>query len=272
MTQIEGSSHQLVQRRGGSVSSVFSLWYDQRMLTNFKMRTLYLSLLLLLMTPMSDAAELHNNVLAYIVNRFHRMAGNRMARNQGGEFAFLMALTPAECGQTNSAPHFNPGKSRRPSIVGSANSFRNVPNSNYIAVYPNSGSRCSENKLLYPTENNQEIAAQQFQNQLNQPVGCVILYTTYTPCLRSCFINMENCTIIPALQQPPFRDIWTEPTIHKYFVFSRIYKNDNNTTEYQRISGRLNEVQRAGFHIRRCDGAENAINCIECTQPHYCIP
>ncbi|GCC44054.1 hypothetical protein chiPu_0028006 [Chiloscyllium punctatum] len=156
--------------------------------------------------------------------------------------------------------------------------FLNYPGGNYLAVFPNSGIRCPENKLMNRAQIKwNRTAAQLFQTLLNnrtqhnnQPVGCIILYTTYSPCLDHCFSNTGNCEIIPVLQSFPFRDIWTEPDNHKYFVFCKIFAHDADLSRHQEIREKLAAVENTEFNIRRCD-VEYPIRCRVCSAPEQCI-
>ncbi|XP_059499172.1 uncharacterized protein LOC125450054 isoform X2 [Stegostoma tigrinum] len=258
------------------VSSVFSLWYNQRVLTNFKMRTLCLFLLLLFTIPMSDAAELNNDVLSYVVVRFLRASGYVSHDESSGHVAFLVALPASQCGTPHGPVRLKP--TRIHLIPHGVRTFLNYPGQNYLAASPNSGSRCPESKLLYPGQiDENRNAAQILQNLLNnrtqnndQPVGCIILYTTYSPCLDHCFTNTGNCEIITPLQNSPFQDIWTEPHIHKYFAFSQIYASGEAPRPDQEIRDKLAAVRNLGFHVRRCNRVGRT-RCTECSAPEYCI-
>ncbi|XP_067882234.1 uncharacterized protein [Heterodontus francisci] len=247
------------------------------------MRTLCLFLLVLFWVPESDAVALNDNVLAGIVSQFRQVSGHQPSSTTGGgQFAFLMVLTPQQCtgANINQNVQFRPSDSGRPVIRGGVNYFLNSRSVNYIAVYPNTGSRCSENKLLHFTQEDQrygqtDSAARLLQNSINNQglqVGCVILYTTYTPCIQSCFSGNENCDILAALGQAPFSHPWAGPQVQKYFVFSTLYRYDNNRNKIPTVRNKLGQVTQAGFHIRKCDGTNSQIQCQDCTHPGgYCI-
>ncbi|XP_067881413.1 uncharacterized protein [Heterodontus francisci] len=249
------------------------------------MRTLCLFMLVLFWIPESDAAALNGNVLAEIVSQFRQVPDSEPSDMEGGgQFSFLMALTPEQCtgANINQNVQFVPSYSGGPVIKGSVNYFLNNPLINYIAVYPYQGSRCSESKLLHFTQEDwdygrSDSAALLLQNIINNrpvynrlQVGCVILYTTYTPCIRSCFSDYENCEILGALGQQPFSHSWAGAQIQKYFVFSKLYPHDNNMNRIPIVRNKLGEVAEAGFNIRMCDGT-SGIYCIECSYPGYCI-
>ncbi|GCC19286.1 hypothetical protein chiPu_0021802 [Chiloscyllium punctatum] len=205
-------------------------------------------------------------------------AGHQVTDYGRQHFAFLVAIPASQCRKTNRRVDFYPGIPIRPFITNDVNLFLNSPGINYLAVFPKSGSRCPESKLLNHAQiNGNRTAAQLFQTLLNnttqhnnQPVGCIILYTTFSLCLDHCFNNTGNCEIISALQSSPFRDIWTEPDIHKYFVFSKIFAHDADQSRHQEIREKLAAVENTGFHIRRCD-VEYPFRCRECSAPEYCI-
>ncbi|XP_060676840.1 uncharacterized protein LOC132809937 [Hemiscyllium ocellatum] len=242
------------------------------------MRTLCLFLLVLLTSPMSYAAALDNRVLSVIVLRFRKAAGRQLTVYGRGHFAFLLALPASQCRETNRHVDLNLSRSRHIFITDDVNIFLNSLGVNYLTVFQNSGSRCPECKLLNPVQTNgNRTTAELFQTLLNnrihhnnQSVGCIILYTTHSPCLDHCFSNTGNCEIIPALQSSPFLDIWTEPDIHKYFVFSKIFANDGDQSRRQEIREKLAAVESTGFHVRRCDGKGRFL-CRECSAPEYCI-
>ncbi|XP_072418089.1 uncharacterized protein [Chiloscyllium punctatum] len=204
------------------------------------MRTLYQFLLVLLTIPMSDTAVLDNRALTGIVQRFRIAAGHQVTHSGRGHFAFLVALPASKCRNTNRHVDLNLSRSRHPFITSDVNVFLNSQIGSYLALFPNSGSRCPESKLLNPAQINRNRTVDQlFQTLLNnrtqhnnQPVGCIILYTNYSPCLDHRFNNTGNCEIIPAMQSFPFRDIWTEPDIHKYFVFSKIFADDSDQSRH----------------------------------------
>uniref|UniRef100_UPI00398F7624 uncharacterized protein n=1 Tax=Pristiophorus japonicus TaxID=55135 RepID=UPI00398F7624 len=244
-----------------------------------------LLLLVLLWDPISDAAILNDNVLARIVSRFKAVAASRGTSGSGAErqFAFLMALSADECANPQFDNYVPAGTNGNPIISGNTAQFQTEQLANYMAVYPSGGSRCSENKLLYenpqykqpPTNTN---AAQRFQNLLNNrppgnqlQVGCVILYTTYTPCIQRCFSDNENCEIIGPIRQQPFSTSWANSNVQKYFVFSDVYNFDNNANRIPIIRNKLGQVSNAGFEIRKCEG--NQIQCTNCnSNNNYCIP
>ncbi|XP_060678505.1 uncharacterized protein LOC132809165 [Hemiscyllium ocellatum] len=242
------------------------------------MRTLCLFLLVLLTIPMSDAAALDNRALSLIVLRFDNAAGRQPTNYGRKHFAFLLALPASQCREIDRHVEKNDRILLNSFITDDVDIFLKYPGGNYLAVFQNSGSRCPESKLLNPTSiNGNHTMAQLFQTLLtnrtqhnNQPVGCIILYTTYSPCQDDCFSNTGNCEIIPALQSSPFRDIWTEPDIHKYFVFSKIFANDADQSRHQEIREKLAAVENTGFHVRRCDG-KGRFMCRECSAPEYCI-
>ncbi|XP_067881645.1 uncharacterized protein [Heterodontus francisci] len=246
------------------------------------MRTVCLFLLVLFWVPESVATELDSTVLADIIHRFRQVSGQQPSSTSGGgQFTFLMVLTPQQCtgANINQNVQFRPSDSGRPVIGGGVNYFLNRRSVNYIAVYPNTGSRCSENKLLHFTQEDQrygqtDSAARLLQNSINNQglqVGCVILYTTYTPCIQSCFSGNENCDILGPLGSAPFSTTWDNTNIHKYFVFSKLYPLDNNADKIPTVQGKLGQVTQARFHIRKCDGANNQIQCQDCSSPRYCI-
>ncbi|GCC17535.1 hypothetical protein chiPu_0017588 [Chiloscyllium punctatum] len=242
------------------------------------MRTLCLFLLVLLTIPMSDTAVLDNEALTHIVHRFRKAAGHQATDYGRGHFAFLVALPASQCRNIYRPLGLNPDRSGYPFMTYDVNLLLNYPGRNYLAVFPNSGSRCPESKLLNPVQiNGNRTTAQLFQTLLNNttqhnnhPVGCIILYTTYSPCLDLCFNNTGNCEIIPALQSSPFRDMWTEPDMHKYFVFRKIFAHDADQSRHQAIREKLAGVENTGFHVRRCD-VELPFTCRECSAPEYCI-
>ncbi|XP_067834705.1 uncharacterized protein [Heptranchias perlo] len=246
------------------------------------MWTLWFSLLFLLWAPTSDGAELNTDVLSLIVSDFRPEAvtEDENGRPTDRQFAFLMALTPTECRNRNVfGGYFPPGirGTVTPSIKYNTANSLNHPRLNYMAVFPHTGEQCSEYKLLYLTDDDRNlgintIAAQSFQNKLHarkMTVGCVIFYTRNTPCIRNCFSGNQNCEIVSPLSGSPFNTAWGNQNIGKYFVFSEVFRRDNNPESIRIIREKLQQIKGAGFIIRRCDG--NQIQCQDCNAPDYCV-
>lgn len=179
-------------------------------------------LLALLSVNFGQATEISPANLNYIVNQFHNAAGTPSSTDKAlKQFAFLMVLNSTQC--SKGINNFNP----------SVRNPKPEENRNYIATQPakmaNKGKQicCSETNLLFSYAPNERPAAQIFaglqtvRNTL-QVGGCVIFYTTNTPCSRRCF-GQADYDIIAPLTAVPFSTWKSNNNIHMYFVYSEQY-------------------------------------------------
>jgi len=169
----------------------------------------------------------------------------------------------------NSNLQFTPGEPGTPIITGNPWDFLNNPQANYIAVYPKRGQQCSESKILHrPDQNTPSSAAEILLGNKNMRDGCVILYTTYTPCTTRCFSNSRYWSILQPLRNLVNR---LDQNIGKYLVFSRVFHRDAAEDNRIVIRNRMRQVADTGFQIKKCDGEGYQIACQPCRDPNYCI-
>ncbi|XP_078057025.1 uncharacterized protein LOC144481750 [Mustelus asterias] len=228
------------------------------------MKSVSLLLLVCLCARELGSTKLNNGVLRTIVKDFQKAKeGNR------NQFSFLIALNPEQClGQQKILYLSNGTNTSPPKIANSLNEFREPLN--YLAVYPDSGKQCSEFKILFQDRDG-KLTSEWFAEKINalSAGGCVIFYTTNTPCTEKCFSGKWMDISCPLLFRP-FRDWKSEGQhpIHKYFVYTQVYSCDENNTNV--IIQGFNRLNAPGnFLFRKCE--ENKA-CEKCARENnYCV-
>lgn len=241
------------------------------------MRSCCLFLLLLLCAAPLDGTELNPHVLEEIVSTFATAAGLRPSDLQLKQFGFLMALTPKQCTGDNRVWYRPFNQNTGVHVTGSPNFFTNVPDLNYMAVYPYIGNVCSEKKILFSQDQNQPSPAQSFANNADKILragGCVLFFTTNTPCLEKCFSGKQDCDIVSPLLAQPFSN-WgysnINRPIHKYFIYTKVFGRDNrNLVSIKEGFTRLDNSKQ--YLFRKCSKDANSVKCIPCdANNNFCL-
>ncbi|XP_041097865.1 uncharacterized protein LOC121309061 isoform X2 [Polyodon spathula] len=232
-------------------------------------------LLLCALTATCHSTVLEPKALKRIVEDFLSVAGP--TRTGFKQFSFLMALTPQEC--QNGKVTYRP---QGPVIN---NNFEPTPskNPNYISAYPDytaddeNQKRCTEYKLLFPSKSQKQSPAKMFEQIANSKVlrpngGCVIFFTTNTPCTNKCFSGDENCDISKPLGENPFQNWGKESkSVHQYFVYMQQYRYD--ITDTNAIIEKFKNLANMHFRISRCYKENNVLQCkTDCnSNPKFCL-
>lgn len=222
-------------------------------------------LLLCALTATCCSTELNPKALKRIVEDFLNVAGPTSTGFK--QFSFLMALTPQQC--QNGKVTYKP---QGPVIDNNLEPTQSK-NPNYISVYPdyttndNSPKRCTEYKLLFPSKSQQQSPAQMFEQIANRQIlrtdgGCVIFFTTNTPCTNKCFSGDENCDISNPLGENPFQNWRKEKkSVHQYFVYMQQYRYDVSEADTAAIIKKFNNLANMEFRISRCYKENNVLQC-----------
>lgn len=241
-----------------------------------RMKLCYWLLLLGALTATCYSTELTPAALQRIVNDFlHEIE----RKPDGGtkQFSFLIALRADQCRNYGRVTYINQNE---PHGI-PKNPVQNIGNNdNYIATRPDpfgtrpEQKRCSEYKLLFPPGGNLQSPAVRFQangDRILAGGGCVIFFTTNTPCTKKCFSNDQNCDIVPQLNAAPFQ-IWRNlqdqnnmNSVHQYFVYMKRFGSD----AIPDIVNRFAQLANQGFQISRCNGIQCDTNCNQIN--HYCL-
>ncbi|MGH0164476.1 UNVERIFIED_CONTAM: hypothetical protein FKN15_075654 [Acipenser sinensis] len=175
----------------------------------------------------------------------------RFTPHTGGkerQISFMIGLTPGQCSGTSPVQYLEKGKPlQQPTIRKLAKDFSTTQAANYIAVSPEQNpdvpeeKKCSEFRILRePTEGwdlnpgQQQRAmtgAEWLGGKLEQTLqggGCVVFYTTNSPCLKKCFSDTCERKIDTPLSQEPFSQWNIENKVHKYFTYTQLYLNDDS--------------------------------------------
>ncbi|KAK6477816.1 hypothetical protein HHUSO_G21425, partial [Huso huso] len=189
------------------------------------------------------------------------------------QISFMIGLTPGQCSGTSPVQYLENGISlNQPTIRKMAKDFSTTQAANYIAVSPEQEKKCSEFRILRePTEGwdlnpgQQQRAmtgAEWLGGKLEQTLqggGCVVFYTTNSPCLKKCFSDMCERKIDIPLSQEPFSQWNIENKVHKYFTYTQLYLNDDSA----QVQAGFTNLRTLGFTIEKCS-YELQLSCLRC--------
>ncbi|XP_078497528.1 uncharacterized protein LOC144753850 [Lissotriton helveticus] len=226
--------------------------------------------ILALCVNLGHATKIDPDHLKNIVTRFHEEFHSGTESHPGlKQFAFLMVLDKLQCshGISSDFKPILPQKKAEESL-------------NYIAlklargVINNEHSNfCSETLMLFSNKGKTPLAREFAQlksvRDKLEDGGCVIFYTTNTPCNGRCF-GEGPFDIIGPLNEAPFDDWKNKENIDMYFVYTNTYfpkshleklDKDKRALEYENFKActkngfqRLNENQPGkAYSIYQCD-------------------
>nr|XP_015194683.1 PREDICTED: uncharacterized protein LOC107075984 [Lepisosteus oculatus] len=238
-----------------------------------------LALVLLLQISIGTAEEVHPEVLRKLVKDF--LITNYQRSGFLNQMSFMIGLSPEQCRDASGVRYYMDGKNEPiPNIATSVKDFNTANTANYMAVLPDPHQKCSEFKMLRQPESGWDVAAGQQSREMTgaewlggklqqtlQGGGCVVFYTTNSPCLKYCFNDTSDRRIDKPLSEDPFRSWKDRQNVALYFVYTQTYKNDEECMES--VQQGFSNLANMDFHIWNCPYEVQKI-CPECKAMTSC--
>ncbi|XP_066574572.1 uncharacterized protein LOC136764428 [Amia ocellicauda] len=224
---------------------------------------------LLLLVGSGSAVEITKQVMEKLVQDFYISKYLNPDTVNRSQWAFLIGLTSQQCVDHNIV-RYSPDlldHEGYPAIDMDPGYFTRTAGYNYVAVFPNSGDLCSEYKILKALQEGQSSAAQQLATQLGSTeLGCVVFYTTNSPCLSKCFSQEQSTRIDTPLGQEPFTT-WMSKGVNLYFVYSEYFGQD--VRKQAEVKAGLRNVRNLGYQVHTCP-YQPSTPCPECLEAFPC--
>ncbi|XP_058866274.1 uncharacterized protein LOC131708112 isoform X1 [Acipenser ruthenus] len=240
------------------------------------MRLSWVAVLLLLQAGLGSAEQIKPEVLRTLVKDF--LLKNVDNPGQLDQMSFMIGLTPDQCKGNSPVQYLEKGKEQQPRVTKSVQDFNTPLRANYIAVRPDPGVYCSEFKILKNPTNGWDLppgqkpepmtGAEWLGGKLEQTLqggGCVVFYTTNSPCLKHCFSDKCDRKIDEPLSQRPF-SLWREASnVHMYFTYTQLFDGDDVTLVQKGFSN----LRNLGFTIEKCP-YKLQLSCPDCKAMTAC--
>ncbi|XP_051988521.1 uncharacterized protein LOC127648006 [Xyrauchen texanus] len=231
------------------------------------------AVLLLLHIQLGSAEQIEPKVLKTLVKDF--LLKNVNAHIHLDQMSFMIGLTPDQCNGKSSVNYLYKGEEKQqPTFTKSVKDFNTKLKANYIAVGPDPGQYCSEFKILKnptngwdpPLDKESMTGAEWLGVKLEQTLqngGCMVFYTTNSPCLEHCFSDNCDRRIDEPLSKKPF-SLWREEgKVHMYFIYTQLFDDESDVETQQKVKEGFSNLRNLGFTIEKCP-YQQKLSCPQC--------
>ncbi|XP_051991584.1 uncharacterized protein LOC127650296 [Xyrauchen texanus] len=240
------------------------------------------AVLLLLHIQLGSATQIEPNVLKTLVKDF--LLKNLNTPGYLDQMSFMIGLTPDQCNGQSPVKYLENGEEKQqPIVTKSVQDFITKLKANYIAVHPDPSEYCSEFKILKkptngwdpPLDKESMTGAEWLGEKLEQTLqngGCMVFYTTNSPCLKHCFSDNCERRIDDPLSKKPFSLWHKEGKVHMYFIYTQLFHDESNvalTLTQQKVKEGFSNLRKLGFTIEMCP-YQLQLSCPQCKSVTAC--